>query len=41
MMKKTFLDPKMEIERFALEDVITTSSLDEDETPPVPVPDGN
>lgn len=32
-MKKTYQEPEVTIETFAIEDVITTSGLDEDELP--------
>ena len=37
-MKTLFMEPELEVTRFTVEDVITTSAdLDEDELPPVVV----
>lgn len=33
MMKKPYIQPELEITKFEVEDIITTSGLDDDETP--------
>ena len=35
-MKKTYQEPEITVETFAIEDVITTSGLEEDQTPMIP-----